>query len=158
MSQNNENPTGDQLEALHLAAEAKITTFKYSKPDGVQAGKGFVSLSRTDILKGVVQIVKKDGGENNLHYHKRMDTFWMVLKGRAKFYGPEDSVIGEFGPYEGTVTPRFSRYWFENTGEGDLELLQVVGYVPGSKDGGRTDVAAQRFQVGSESTFDAVVS
>ena len=76
------------------------------------AGKGFIALCRTDIMKGVVQVVKKNGGENNLHYHTGMDTFWMVLKGRVRFYGPDDVVIGEFGPHEG---------------HGDAALLAATG-------------------------------
>jgi mannose-6-phosphate isomerase-like protein (cupin superfamily) len=148
--------SADELEQHHKAAEAKITTYSYAKPVGVTAGKGFVALSRTDIIKGVVQIVKKHGGENNLHYHTRMDTFWMVLKGRARFYGPGDVLIGEFGPFQGTVTPRFSRYWFENCGDEDLELLQVAAYTTGATDGGRTDVEAQRFKPGTENQFSMV--
>jgi mannose-6-phosphate isomerase-like protein (cupin superfamily) len=149
-------PATDDLEQRHLAAEAKMTTYSYAKPDGVSAGKGFIALSRTDIMKGVVQVVKKHGGENNLHYHTRMDTFWMVLKGRVRFYGPGDVVLGEFGPHEGMVTPRFSRYWFENIGDEDLELLQVAAYSDGAKDGGRTSVEALRFQPGTENQFSMV--
>lgn len=144
------------LEAKHRAAEANNHAFAYAKPEGVATGKGFVNLGRSDIVKGMVQIVKKDGGENNLHYHSRMDTFWMVLKGRVRFYGPGDVVLGEFGPHEGTITPRFSRYWFENVGDGDLELLQVAAYSEPGKDGGRMDSSAQKFQIGSAQRFDAV--
>jgi mannose-6-phosphate isomerase-like protein (cupin superfamily) len=146
----------DDLESKHLAAEEKNHAYVYAKPDGVATGKGFVNLGRSDIVKGMVQVVKKDGGENNLHYHTRMDTFWMVLKGRVRFYGPGDEVIGEFGPHEGTITPRFSRYWFENIGDGDLELLQVAAYVEGAKDGGRTDASAQKYEIGTAQRFDAV--
>ena len=156
MSQTESTPTPEELMQRHLAAEAKITSYSYAKPDGVDAGKGFVALSRTDIMKGVVQVVKKNGGENNLHYHTRMDTFWMVLKGRVRFYGPGDVVLGEFGPHEGMVTPRFSRYWFENCGDVDLELLQVAAYASGATDGGRTDVEAQRFKPGTENQFSMV--
>ena len=62
-------------------------------------------MTQTSRIRGVVQIVKKDGGENNLHYHTNSDSLWMVLKGRIRFYGPNDEVIGEFGPQEGTITP-----------------------------------------------------
>ena len=147
-------PANEDLEQRHLAAEAKITSYSYTKPDGVTAGKGFIALSRTDIMKGVVQVVKKHGGENNLHYHTRMDTFWMVLKGRVRFYGPGDVVLGEFGPHEGMVTPRFCRYWFENIGDEDLELLQVAAYAEGAKDGGRTNIDAMRFVPGTENEFN----
>jgi mannose-6-phosphate isomerase-like protein (cupin superfamily) len=149
--------TDPELEAQHREAEGKTRTFSYAKPEAVNAGKGFVGLARTDLLKAAVQVVKQNGGENNLHYHKRMDSFWMVLKGRVRFYGPGDVVIGEFGPMEGTFTPRFSRYWFENCGEGDLELLQVAAYTQGATEGGRTDVSEQRYKVGSGERFGAQV-
>jgi mannose-6-phosphate isomerase-like protein (cupin superfamily) len=149
----NKNP---DLEPRHLEAESRITAFSYAKPDGVSAGKGFVALSRTDIVKGVVQVVKKNGGENNLHYHTRMDTFWMVLKGRVRFYTVGDKVLGEFGPQEGIVTPRYCRYWFENVGDDDLELLQVAAYSEGAKDGGRTNIDAMRFVPGTENEFSMV--
>ncbi len=118
----------ENLMQLHLAAEESWVKFSYAKPDGVSSGKGMVALGRKDIVRGVVQVVKKDGGENNLHYHSGIASFWFVLKGRVRFYGPDDVVIGEFGPMEGTITPRFSRYWFENCGEGDLEILQVAAF------------------------------
>ena len=91
----------ENLAELHRAAEAEWTTFSYAKPDGVSSGKGFVALGRKDIVRGVVQVVKKHGGENNLHYHTGIASFWMVLKGRVRFYGPDDVVIGEFGPHGG---------------------------------------------------------
>ena len=149
----------EELARLHDEAEAQVTTFRYAKPEGIGAGKGRVNLAQTGHLRGVVQIVKKDGGENNLHYHTNSDSLWMVIKGRARFYGPGDEVIGEFGPNEGTVTPAYSRYWFENVGEGELELLQVVAILDRQdKSTGRTDVSPQRYQVGSSQRFSAVKS
>src|ERR1700752_38584 len=146
----------EDLRKRHEAAEADPVTFAYTKPDGVGAGKGFITLGRKDIVRGVVQVVKKHGGENNLHYHTTSASFWMVLKGRVRFYGPDDVVIGEFGPMEGMITPRFSRYWFENVGEEDLEILQVAAF--GSEKlekSGRTDVSAQKFNPGSAQHFNA---
>ena len=146
----------ENLMELHRAAEAGWATFSYAKPDGVSAGKGFINLGRRDIVRGVVQVVKKHGGENNLHYHTGIASFWMVLKGRVRFYGPDDVVIGEFGPMEGTITPRFSRYWFENIGDEDLEILQVAAF--GSEKlekSGRTDVSPHRFDPASAQHFKA---
>jgi mannose-6-phosphate isomerase-like protein (cupin superfamily) len=145
-----------ELEQRHLDAEATVKGFGYMKPEAVGTAKGFVRLGTSPLIKGMVQVIKKNGGENNLHYHKAVDTFWMVLKGRVRFYGPEDVVIGEFGPFEGTITPRFSRYWFENVGDEDLELLQVAANaVPNQSNGGRTDVTAQKFVVGTAEMIDA---
>ena len=146
----------DELVKRHQAAEADPVVFSYVKPGGVNAGKGFVSLGRRDIVRGAVQVVKKHGGENNLHYHTTSASFWMVLKGRVRFYGPGDVVIGEFGPHEGTITPRYARYWFENIGDEDLEILQVSAFSEGAKTSGRTDVSAQRFKVASAEHFSAV--
>ena len=146
----------ENLAALHEAAETDWATFSYAKPDGVSSGKGFISLGRKDIVRGVVQVVKKDGGENNLHYHSGIASFWFVLKGRVRFYGPGDVVLGEFGSHEGMITPRFSRYWFENCGEGDLEILQVAAF--GSEKlekSGRTDVSAKKFDPESAQRFEA---
>ncbi|HEY4135861.1 MAG TPA: cupin domain-containing protein [Alphaproteobacteria bacterium] len=149
-------PSPESLERLHNEAEGLIQPFNYHKPSGIGTAKGRVDLGRTDCIHGVVQVVKRDGGENNLHYHTNIDSLWMVLKGRAKFYGPDDEVIGEFGPQEGTIMPAYARYWFENVGESDLELLQVVAFHDRDrKDSGRTDLAPQRFAVGSSERYEA---
>src|SRR2546430_4570833 len=146
----------DEIMRRHLEAEANPVTFAYSKPEGVNSAKGFVALGRRDIVRGAVQVVKKNGGENNLHYHSTSASFWMVLKGRVRFYGPGDVLIGEFGPHEGTITPRFSRYWFENVGDEDLEILQVSAFSEGARSSGRADVSAQRFQINTAEHFDDV--
>jgi mannose-6-phosphate isomerase-like protein (cupin superfamily) len=132
---------GRPLEELHLRAEAQVATFKYVKPaDKDISTKGFLRLVKGELVKGIIQVVKKDGGENNLHYHTNVETFWYVLKGRARFYGPGDVLLGDFGPGEGIVTPRYTRYWFESGSDEDLELLQVAASdAPGNKSG-RTDV------------------
>src|SRR5215510_9245892 len=148
----------ENLMELHRAAEARWATFSYAKPDGVSSGKGFVSLGRRDIVRGAVQVVKKHGGENNLHYHSGIASFWMVLKGRVRFYGPDDVLIGEFGPHEGTITPRYARYWFENVGEEDLEILQVSAFSEGAKSSGRTDVSEQRFKIDTAEHFTATTA
>jgi mannose-6-phosphate isomerase-like protein (cupin superfamily) len=145
------------LESRHLHAEKLVSTFSYKKPDATVTTKGFIKLSRGEHVRGAVQIVKKNGGENNLHYHTHAETFWWVIKGKVRFYGPEDVVIGEFGEGEGIVTPRFSRYWFENCGEEDLELLQIAASPEPGLKSGRTDVTAQRYEVGTGLHMDATI-
>src|SRR5258705_3678860 len=145
----------DELLQRHQAAEANPVKFSYAKPGGVESAKGMVQLGKNDLVRGVVQVVKKHGGENNLHYHTASASFWLVLKGRVRFYGPDDVVIGEFGPHEGTITPRYARYWFENIGDEDLELLQVSAFAEGARSSGRTDVSEQRFKVATAEHFDA---
>jgi mannose-6-phosphate isomerase-like protein (cupin superfamily) len=121
----------------HEKAEAGMAGFRYVTPeDGFKHGKAMALLARSDILKGVVQVLR-EGGENTLHYHTTMDSFWMVLKGRVRFYGVGDTLLGEFGPHEGIITPRGARYWFERAGEEELELLQVAAYIAPNAGPGR---------------------
>jgi mannose-6-phosphate isomerase-like protein (cupin superfamily) len=147
----------DEMLKRHLAAEATVKSFHYEKPGAGKSAKGRVNLGKSDNIRGVVQIVKKDGGENNLHYHTNASSFWMVLKGRVRFYGPDNVVIGEFGPGEGTITPRYARYWFENIGDEDLEILQVGAYGDPDDGSGRTDSEPQRYQVHTADRFEGVI-
>lgn len=136
-------------------AEKEVVKFSYRRPDAdVGNSKAMVRLGRGGAVRGVVQIVKKNGGENNLHYHTDADTLWMVLKGRVRFYGVGDEVLGEYGPNEGMITPRYFRYWFENCGDEDLELLQIGAFSsPTQKSTGRTDCEPQRYQLGTGKHF-----
>ena len=144
-----------ELERRHLRAEAMMKGFSYQLPD-VSTGKGIVRLARTDIFRCNVQVVKKDGGENNMHYHTNGDSFWMVLKGRVRFYIHGDVVIGEFGPMQGICTPAYARYWFENAGDDVLEILHISALHQAQIGvSGRTDVSEQRFKPGSGDVFVA---
>lgn len=104
-----------------------IQTFRYGKPADQTRPKAIVSLCRSDIVRGAVQVVRKGGG-NNLHSHTGTDGLWMVLRGRARFYGPGNTLMGEFDPFDGILIPRNTRYRFESVGEEDLELLQVDAF------------------------------
>lgn len=129
------------------AAQVKpaFQTFSYKKPENLRRGKGIVQLAQSDIIRGRVQIVR-EGGENNLHSHTGMDGFWMVLAGKVKFYGPGDVLIGEFGKHEGILVPRGAQYWFESSGEEELEILQMAAFEKGVKVT-RNDVTPQKLDV-----------
>lgn len=142
-------------EAFHRAAEEKVESFSYKKPTEIPATKGIVRLAKTDICQGLVQIIK-EGGENNLHYHEGMDSFWMVLKGRAAFYGPGDKLIGEYGPLEGLLMPRGARYWFAKASDDeDLELLQIISYEDDIDHTKRINSEKRKLKAGSTPWFDA---
>jgi len=127
--------TAEEREAFHRSAEQRMQPFHYEKPNTDRV-KSIVTLVKGELVRLHVQVVK-DGGENNLHYHTGSETAWMVLKGRVRFYGVGDEVIGEFGPHEGILIPSGARYWFEKVGDEDLELLQMVGY--DRRDGARAE-------------------
>jgi len=129
-----------------MSNDQSYQVFSYKKPD-LKKGKGIVQLAGTDVIRGRVQVVS-EGGENNLHSHRGMDGFWFVLSGKVKFYGPGDVVIGEFGKHEGILIPAGAQYWFESSGDEDLEILQMAGFDKAIKTE-RVDAAPQKFEVGS---------
>ena len=104
-----------------MEKEAQI--FKYERPEfgGV---KKSIQLCKSDILRGLVQVVKK-GGENNLHTHTGDDAFWLVLSGAVRFYGEGDKLIAELKKLGGIMIPRGFMYWFESASEEPLEILRV---------------------------------
>jgi mannose-6-phosphate isomerase-like protein (cupin superfamily) len=129
------------------ATKQAYQTFSYKKPDNLRRGKGIVELAKTPIIRGRVQIIG-EGGENNLHSHKGMDGFWMVLEGKVKFYGPGDVLIGEFGKHEGILIPAGAEYWFESSSEEPLEILQMAGFDKNVKLE-RVDAAPVKLEPGS---------
>jgi mannose-6-phosphate isomerase-like protein (cupin superfamily) len=136
----------------------KSQFFDYSPPDDFKTGKAIINLGNSGLLRGAVQVVRKGAGDNNLHIHTGMDGFYMVLKGEVTFYGPDDEVIGVFGENQGLTMPHGNAYWFANTGEGDLEILQVVAWDAGIDDK-RIDVNPPKGDVAPEKSekFDARV-
>ena len=143
-------------EQWHQDQEANISTFRYTKPTDFKGkGKIISTLGRTDIVRGMVHVLR-EGGETNLHYHTKIDSLWYVLKGRVRFYGPGDVLQGEFGPGEGIFMPRGARYWFECASEEELELLQVAAFSePGAEKSGRTDAAPRRRAEGETPHYSA---
>ena len=100
------------------------TVFAYESPVDLAKPKGIARLCRSDIIYSSVQILA-EGGENNLHAHSAQDGIWIVLKGRARFYGKDDALLAELAPLQGIHIPRGFYYWFEKAGEERLEILQI---------------------------------
>jgi mannose-6-phosphate isomerase-like protein (cupin superfamily) len=114
------------LEGIEAAGEPgrEASVFRYRRPDQLKTNRGIAPLVRSDVMFSAVQVIRA-GGENSLHSHSAMDGFWFVLRGRARFYGVGDKLIGEIGQHEGVFVPRNVPYWFESVGDELLELLQV---------------------------------
>jgi mannose-6-phosphate isomerase-like protein (cupin superfamily) len=146
----------DTVENLTENKPRKPQHFDYAPPARFGTGKAIVNLGNAGHLRGAVQVVKKGAGDNNLHIHTGMDGFYMVLKGEVTFYGPDNEVIGIYGENQGLTMPHGNAYWFANTGEQDLEILQVVAWAPGIDDK-RVDVNPPKGDVAPEKSekFDA---
>jgi mannose-6-phosphate isomerase-like protein (cupin superfamily) len=138
----------EKKEAFHQAAEAGIHSFKLEVPDiDAQGRKIHIKLAGTDSCRAAVQVLR-NGGENNLHYHPNLDLIYMVLKGRVRFYGPQEKLLGDFGPNEGILLPENSRYWFGSVGDEEAWLLQIAGFPKGAKAIRRVDLDPPKGDVG----------
>ncbi len=115
----------EERESWHRRAEAEVQTFRFDAPAPSGRPKQVVWLVRRPAMHLVVQCVH-DGGENNLHYHTKSETAWLVLQGRARFVGVGEKVLAELGPMEGIQLPGGTRYKFTKVGPDDLQILQMV--------------------------------
>jgi mannose-6-phosphate isomerase-like protein (cupin superfamily) len=135
------------------AADRVPTVFGYRKPPARDQGKEVVRLCKTPTLRAKVQIVR-EGAPENLHAHEGVDGFWMVLRGRARFFGRGNVTLGELGPHEGILIPRTIQYGYESMAAEDLELLQVLAL---DRRGpvSRRDHAPKEYDRGEVLFFDA---
>ena len=76
--------------------------------------------------------VYASGGENALHAHPHEDHTFLVMQGRAVFYGPTGAGR-EIGPLEGIMLPAGSLYHFHAV-EGEPLVLFRVGCRSGDAD------------------------
>ncbi len=113
--------TADEIEMPSAPAKG-MSVINYRTPSEI-ASKLVVPLAHSDIMFCAIQVIRADG-ETNMHSHSGMDGLWFVLSGRMRFYGEDNTLIGEFGKHEGVFVPRNVRYWFESVGDEPLEVLQ----------------------------------
>jgi mannose-6-phosphate isomerase-like protein (cupin superfamily) len=113
--------------------EISVQQFKYPGPNG-QGGReradgirSFLMVENPRVIS-TVQVFQKGKGAG-LHAHPTEDGYWLVLGGRALFYGEgEDGkkkLVGEFGRNEGIYVPAGVKYAFENPDDEPLEFLRV---------------------------------
>jgi mannose-6-phosphate isomerase-like protein (cupin superfamily) len=145
----------EKKEAFHQEAESKIHSFSFNPPKvefATAKKKVHIKLAGTNSCRASIQILHK-GGENNLHYHPNMDLIYMVLKGRIKFYGPGDKLIGDYGANEGLLLPENSRYWFESVGDEEAWLMQIAGFPKGVEAYKRVAVEPPKHGDGGEGSW-----
>jgi mannose-6-phosphate isomerase-like protein (cupin superfamily) len=111
-----------------------IRTFKceFNDPDFKGLPKKtdrLISNSDSSLLGLGMQVVLA-GGETNRHAHTGQDAAWLVLEGRARFYGKTDDEVFEIGPLEGLFMPDGQDYWFESASDQPLKILRMSARDP----------------------------
>ncbi len=79
---------------------------------------------------GLGMQVVLEGGETNRHAHTGQDAAWLVLEGRARFYGNTDNDVFELDPLEGIFIPDGQDYWFESASQKPLKILRMSARDP----------------------------
>jgi mannose-6-phosphate isomerase-like protein (cupin superfamily) len=98
--------------------------FNFAQPENFVDGKKRVGLGAAGMITASVQYIA-EGGDTNLHAHSAEDEAFLVLSGRARFYGVGDVVFAEIGPNEGLMIPRGFPYWFESASDDVLAIYKV---------------------------------
>jgi mannose-6-phosphate isomerase-like protein (cupin superfamily) len=130
-----------------------LQTFSYRTPAPDDALKQVTRLCASENLRASVQVIQREFREN-LHSHRDTDGLWIVLRGRVSFFGPDDLLLGEFGPMEGIFMPRNCRYRYQSTGEETLEVMQVLS-AQGGWGPDRKEHAPRGDSRGTVSRYDA---
>ena len=113
-------------EAFFRKKEEGFTPFSFKRPDDLPHDRrAHVRLAKGSLVRGTVQILPS-GGDTNVHCHPDADGFWFVVKGQVEWKNVDGELLGTFGPGEGILVPRYCRYSFNQTGDEELHLLQVV--------------------------------
>lgn len=88
-----------------------------------QRGAEF-ELPGTDELTARVKVYI-EGGENEMHSHPLEDHIFAVLAGTATFHIEADDNTCEVSANDAVLLPRGTRYWFTNTGDGNLVMMRL---------------------------------
>jgi mannose-6-phosphate isomerase-like protein (cupin superfamily) len=114
--------------------QREIKTFKcvFSDQDfkGLPKKTERLISNRDSNLLGLGMQVVLQGGETNRHAHTGQDAAWLVLEGRARFYGKTDDEVFEIGPLEGLFIPDGQDYWFESASDKPLKILRMSARDP----------------------------
>ena len=126
---------------MAATTEQDIAPFEIGKVHSpiVKRGKSSQGLVKAGALGVSVQCVSNDSGETNLHAHPGMDSAWMVLNGKAKFYTVNDRVLGELEKNEVISIPAGAPYWFEAATDDPLVILHITSRIANHQGGNRID-------------------
>ncbi|HET9149329.1 MAG TPA: cupin domain-containing protein [Alphaproteobacteria bacterium] len=121
-------------------SDGKPTLFKMTAPL-LDQGRSNTPLAHTENM-WVTLKVYASGGENGLHTHPNEDHTFIVMQGKARYYGP-DGVIGDRGPFEGIMLPAGAYYWFEAISSEPLVLLRIGSRTGAHDPGGRLNIRGE---------------
>lgn len=121
----------DGGQALDLTNSPPPDFFKL-KIQLLDEGSFRLMLADTGNLQIKIRCYAAGGGENAMHAHHGQDHSFIVLMGKARFFGPRGEER-ELVRNEGVMLPSGCYYCFENAGDEPLVVLRIESI---TKDGG----------------------
>ena len=129
---------------------APYKTFQI-RPQLLESGKTVQFMKLGEALTCSVQVVAS-GGETNLHAHTGSEAIWLVLNGRATFYGEADRVIATLGRNDALYIPAGAPYWFESSSPDNLVILRF-GAMLANVENKRIDYSERKFALRGEAGY-----
>jgi len=117
-----ENTAEWQAEVERLAQKTTPSFFHIRCPLP-EAGRTNQVLAASKMMSVVLKTYA-EGGENELHAHINEDHCFVILQGKALFYGPNGETR-EVGRNDCVLLPRGSLYWFRAEGGEPLVMLRI---------------------------------
>lgn len=125
-----EETIGTGKGTMEREIDAMIASGKADKPQIFKMGISLPQQGRAAALLGCTDRMwvnlkaYAEGGENVLHAHANEDHTFIILAGRATFYGPKGEKT-TLGRNEGILLPRGSLYYFHAEKGEPLVILRV---------------------------------
>lgn len=110
-----EEVPGEDMGYFSAISKAGNPKFFKLRAQLLDDGRDIVPLAETDNLWTWIKVYAS-GGENVLHSHENEDHMFIVLHGRARFYGPNKEEK-ELGRNEGLMLPAGTYYYFNSCAE-----------------------------------------
>ena len=120
--------------------EKKPTFFKM-RAQLLDQGRTNTLMAKTDNMWATLKVYAS-GGENGLHTHPNEDHTFIVLQGKARYYGA-DGGYTDVGKHEGIMLPAGAYYWFEAVSKEPLVLIRIGCRVGNSDGSGRLNIRGE---------------
>jgi mannose-6-phosphate isomerase-like protein (cupin superfamily) len=122
----------DYYDRLNSLAEASGPTFFQLSAQLPKQGRTNIPLAATNVMSVVLKTYASEG-ENALHAHINEDHVFLILQGRAEFYGPQGQTW-RAGLHEGVLLPRGTFYSFRAISDEPLVMVRIGSAVDTAED------------------------
>jgi mannose-6-phosphate isomerase-like protein (cupin superfamily) len=106
-----------------MSRVSAIQTFQFAQPE-FAGPRAVVELCRGDSFGGEVQVLRPGAG---LDAGGAAEELWFVVRGRSRFLGQRQTLVGQFGAGDGFLLPASASVRVESVGPDDLAALRLGG-------------------------------